>query len=477
MENTDNLALPYIMPNQAQKHVTHNEALRMLDAIVQLAVLDRGLSEPPASPASGARYIVGANPTGAWSGHDDEVAAWQDGAWAFYPPATGWFAWVQDESRFYVYSQIRLDAEMAGGTGVNPAPLVGVNTTADAANRLAVSSPASLFNHEGDDHQLKINKASAADTASLLFQTGFAAHAEFGLTGDDDWHVKVSPDGSAWHEAIVVDRASGAVTFPNTVGGGGGRELLSAPRTYYVDGASGNDGNDGLTSGTAFATIQKAVDTAASLDTGIHNVTIDVASGTYPDPVVLKSLVGAGEVILVGDEGTPGNVVISVPAGAAIAPAAAIIGTYRVRGFRLATAGSGGSAIALQAIGAGCAVYFSNLEFGPAGGAHIKVERLGLAEAEGDYAIVGGADRHWWASNEGMVSVVGRTINISNTPAFANAFAYANVAGLITCAINSYNGPATGTRYEARENSTIRTNGATLPGDGAGIAADDGVYT
>jgi hypothetical protein len=476
MENTDNLALPYILPNQAQKHVTHNEALRMLDAIVQLAVLDRGLSEPPASPASGARYIVGANPTGAWSGHDDEIAARQDGAWAFYPPATGWFAWVQDESRFYVYSQNGW-AEMAGGTGVNPAPLVGVNTTADAANRLAVSSPASLFNHEGDDHRLKINKASTADTASLLFQTGFAAHAEFGLTGDDDWHVKVSPDGSAWHEAIVVDRASGAVTFPNTVGGGGGRELLSAPRTYYVDGASGNDGNDGLTSGTAFATIQKAVDTAASLDTGIHNVTIDVASGTYPDPVVLKSLVGAGEVILVGDEGTPGNVVISVPAGAAIAPAAAIIGTYRVRGFRLATAGSEGSATALRATGAGCSIYFRNLEFGPAGGAHINAERLGLVEAEGDYTILNGADRHWWASNEGMVSVVGRTISLTNTPDFVSAFAFTNVAGLITCAINSFIGAATGKRYESRENSTIRSNGATLPGSAGGVTSDDGVYT
>jgi hypothetical protein len=355
-----------------------NEALRMLDAIVQLAVLDRGLSEPPAGPASGARYIVGANPTGAWSGHGDEVAAWQDGAWAFYPPATGWFAWVQDESRFYVYSDSGW-MEMTGGAGVNPASLVGVNATADATNRLAVSSPASLFNHEGDDHQLKINKASAADTASLLFQTGFAAHAEFGLTGDDDWHVKVSPDGSAWHEAIVVDRTSGAVTFPNTVGGGGGRELLSAPRTYYVDGASGNDGNNGLTSGTAFATIQKAVDTAASLDTGIHNVTIDVASGTYPDPVVLKSLVGAGEVILVGDEAAPSNVEISVPTGAVVAPVAAMNGTYRVRGFHLSTNGSGGSAVAIQAIGAGCAVYaFSGPRRGIDAGEVLDLASAGL---------------------------------------------------------------------------------------------------
>lgn len=32
MDSSPNLQLPYIMPSQAQKHVTHNEALRTLDA-------------------------------------------------------------------------------------------------------------------------------------------------------------------------------------------------------------------------------------------------------------------------------------------------------------------------------------------------------------------------------------------------------------------------------------------------------------
>ncbi|WP_371068358.1 DUF2793 domain-containing protein, partial [Salmonella enterica] len=42
-----------ILPAQAQKHVTHNEALRILDIIVQLAVLDRTRSAAPATPAEG----------------------------------------------------------------------------------------------------------------------------------------------------------------------------------------------------------------------------------------------------------------------------------------------------------------------------------------------------------------------------------------------------------------------------------------
>ena len=45
------LSMPYIEPSQAQKHVTHNEALRVLDVLTQLSVLDRALTVPPTEPA------------------------------------------------------------------------------------------------------------------------------------------------------------------------------------------------------------------------------------------------------------------------------------------------------------------------------------------------------------------------------------------------------------------------------------------
>ena len=79
-ESTTILNLPYLAAAQAQKHVTHNEALRTLDAIVQISVLDRDISSPPGSPAEGDRYIVAANPTGAWSGKTGAIAAFQDSA-------------------------------------------------------------------------------------------------------------------------------------------------------------------------------------------------------------------------------------------------------------------------------------------------------------------------------------------------------------------------------------------------------------
>ncbi len=210
MDSTPNLQLPYLIAAQAQKHVTHNEALRALDAVVQLLVLDKDLATPPGSPADGSRYIVAASPTGAWTGNADHIAAWQDGAWAFYAPREGWLAWVADEDKLYAFSGSAWVEFTAPGVG---APLFGINATADTTNRLAVKSTASLFDNVGNGHQKKINKAAAGDTASTLYQTGYSGRAEHGLTGDDNFHVKVSPDGSTWYEAMIVDRSTGNVGF------------------------------------------------------------------------------------------------------------------------------------------------------------------------------------------------------------------------------------------------------------------------
>ncbi len=90
-------------------------------------------------------------------------------------------------------------------------PLFGVNTTADTTNKLAVKSAALLFDNIGNGVQAKLNKHASGDTASLLYQTNYSGRAELGLTGDDNLHIKVSPDGTTWFEALRVDGAAGNV--------------------------------------------------------------------------------------------------------------------------------------------------------------------------------------------------------------------------------------------------------------------------
>ncbi|HWT29493.1 MAG TPA: DUF2793 domain-containing protein, partial [Propylenella sp.] len=67
MSESPSLMLPLLAPEQAQKHVTMNEALGLVDALVQLSVKDRHLTAPPASPTEGDRYIVAPGATGAWA--------------------------------------------------------------------------------------------------------------------------------------------------------------------------------------------------------------------------------------------------------------------------------------------------------------------------------------------------------------------------------------------------------------------------
>lgn len=231
MDETANLKLPFLLQEQSLKHITHNEALRTLDAVVQLSVGDKNLVAPPDPAIEGERHIVGTSAGGAWEGHDGEIAAFQNGGWLYYAPQSGWLAWVEDEAALYVFDGSAWT--LSGVASVDPVERVGVNTSADATNKLAVKSDAVLFSHDDvtpgtGSMQHKLNKAAAANTASVLFQTGFSGRAEFGTTGDDDWHVKVSPDGSTWYEALIVSRFSGNIRMPYRVhvGDAGGTEYV-----------------------------------------------------------------------------------------------------------------------------------------------------------------------------------------------------------------------------------------------------------
>lgn len=504
MTATPNLNLPYMLAAQSQKHVTHNETLRMLDCITQLGVLDRNISAPPISPADGDRYIVGPSPTGAWSGQADKIAAYQDAAWMFYAAEKGWLAWVADESAIAVFDGVAWALASSGGgasdhgmlTGLadddHPqyhnnargdarytpiAPTIfGVNATADTTNRFALASAASLFNHAGNGHQVKINKHVAADTASFLFQTGFSGRAEFGTTGDDDFHLKVSPDGTAWFDAIKINRGDGKVTF---VANGGPRDVLQANRTYYVR-TDGSDSNTGLanTSGGAFLTIQKAINVAlGTLDLGGYNVTIQVGSGTYTGAISFASAqVGAGQIKIAGDTTTPSNVHINVTGAAAISVDGAGCRLF-VEGVKL-TATSG--IAQLYAKNGGFIRTTGKNEFGACNAGHRMCADLNsVIEAIAPEVISGtAAGAHYLAGTGGAIFCQSATWTASGTAAQA-AFANAGVCGAIYGFANSASGTFAGARYSATLNGVIQTNGGGanyFPGSSAGSTATGGQY-
>ena len=89
MPITPRFALPLLAVAQAQKEVTHNEALTLLDALVHAAIEAGPLAEPPSSSAPGQCWIVGSAPTGAWAGHGDAIAVQTSGGWRFAVPREG----------------------------------------------------------------------------------------------------------------------------------------------------------------------------------------------------------------------------------------------------------------------------------------------------------------------------------------------------------------------------------------------------
>ncbi|MFZ1813280.1 MAG: DUF2793 domain-containing protein [Rhizobiaceae bacterium] len=219
MDDTPNLLLPYILPSQAQKHVTHNEAIRRLDALVQLSFTQR-TAQVPASPEEGERFLVEPGAGGEWSGHDFAIAAWQDGAWTFLSPRIGWQAWNAQGNVLMVWDGNSW-LDLPSNTD-HIADRLGINTDADNTNRLAVKSDAVLFSHDdatpgtGDMRQM-LNKAQAEDVASIIYQTGYSGRAELGLSGSDDLTLKTSNNGSDWKEAMIADSGSGAVRFPSGI--------------------------------------------------------------------------------------------------------------------------------------------------------------------------------------------------------------------------------------------------------------------
>lgn len=101
-ELTDRYALPLLQVAQAQKEVTHNEAVAGIDALLHLAVETSTLAVPPVAPSAGQAWIIAAAPTGAWAGHAGEVANFSAGGWRFIVPREGCVAWLRDAQRFAI---------------------------------------------------------------------------------------------------------------------------------------------------------------------------------------------------------------------------------------------------------------------------------------------------------------------------------------------------------------------------------------
>lgn len=215
---SSSLSLPFILPSQAQKHVTHNEALRILDAVTQLTVVADDQATPPASPADGTRYILDAGGVGAWAGHDAEIALFDNGTWRFFVPRTGWRSYVINRDVLVVYDGSEwvdldsgeLEDVEAFGLGMNSLP------ESPFAAKLNAALWTALYQADGGTGDIvkTFNKEAAGNDAGLVFQHDFTTRGLFGLFGTDDLRIATSVDGTAFHDGLIVGGATGIVDQP-----------------------------------------------------------------------------------------------------------------------------------------------------------------------------------------------------------------------------------------------------------------------
>lgn len=288
MTSTYHLALPLLAAAQAQKHVTHNEALASLDGLVHLSVKERGRTVPPGTPEEGERYLVGAGATGSFLGHDGEVALFDLGTWRFFTPRPGWLMHVAAEGALVVFDGAQWRDLGHYCRLIESLDRLGIGTAADDLNRLSAKLNAALFAaitaEEGGSGDLRfiLNKGASDNVLSQLYQKGFSGRAETGLIGSDDFSIRVSPDGAQWRDALVVDAKSGVAFFPQGLSNVPGANLLiNADFRINQRGFSGGSlapgayGFDRWKAGPGGCTISRAANGMITLSGALEQV-IDV---------------------------------------------------------------------------------------------------------------------------------------------------------------------------------------------------------
>lgn len=320
MTSTPNLALPLLAAAQAQKHVTHNEALASLDALVQLTVKERGRNAPPASPADGERYLIGSSATGAFAGQEVRIALFDLGTWRFFSPRPGWRVYVEAEDAFVIFDGSQWHDIGHYCSIIDNLKRLGLGTTPDDLNRLSAKLNAALFaalgSEEGGTGDLRfiLNKAGAGNVLSQLYQRGFSGRAEMGLIGSDDFSLRVSPDGSQWIDAMYIDRVSGLASFPQGVANIQRPNLLINPafrvnQRGFAGGvlAEGVYGFDRWKGGPGGCTLSRAADGTITLAGALDQV-IDVTHAA--SLTGLPNLAGTALTLSVQDPSGPLPVMI-----------------------------------------------------------------------------------------------------------------------------------------------------------------------
>ena len=252
-DTTPRLALPELAAAQSQKHVTLNEALIKLDALVDLYLLGQYIVTPPTSPSDGDTYLTGASCTGAWSGYDYKIAACIDGGWRFYTPFNGLRAYVASTGSAIMYvggSWLDVSSSSAFNAAETTIASAATCDIGSLATQCAyVAGTTAITSFGTGTNKLRFVRFAGALTlthnATSLILLGGASRT----TAANDTGVYVSDASGNWREREYFRAANDPGKTPAVLGNSGqltvtGQPLFTAHLNATVSNVTGSGTDD-----------------------------------------------------------------------------------------------------------------------------------------------------------------------------------------------------------------------------------------
>jgi hypothetical protein len=316
-----------------------------------------------------------------------------------------------------------------------------------------------------DGLQVNLRAISANATAAPTF--AFSGGAAVAIKKYGNVSVDVGQWGPNWELELRYVAAGPRWELVNATG----RTALGTARTYYVDTALGNDANTGLAagSGSAFKTLQKAVDTVCDTIIASAQITIQLADGTYNENITLKrhfcgGIAGQSSVKVIGNAANNTGVVLNSTSGDTIS-GVAVDTPFWFKNIKITSAAGIGVLADF-----GSVIYLDNVNFGACASHHVLSEWGSKVEfINNGYTISGGAVTHCYATRGSMILMQGgKTVTISGGPTFSAYFVYAGAGCIVDIsATTTYSGATNGTQAQSDSGGRVYSPNL-LPGPGAG---------